>query len=82
MRRLFIYYRRGENRWQQLQPGLHEAACKRPEIRGAVHYLGTHPEAVGIAVRVGDELFNLMVAGPEDCFEFTFPDAEFTTEDT
>jgi hypothetical protein len=74
MRRFIIYHRRGRNRWRQLQPGVHDEAYKRPAVQDAVRYMRDNPEVAGIAVRLGDELFNLMAADQRDCYEFTFPE--------
>ena len=72
MRRFIIYHRRGRNRWRQLQPGVHDDLCARPEIERAVRYLRDDPCVAGIAVRLGDDLFNLMAAAPTDLFGLTF----------
>jgi hypothetical protein len=74
MRRFIVYYRRGRNRWQQLQPGVHDDLCSRPEVQRAIRYLRDDRSVEGIAVRLGDDLFNLMAAAPSDCYEFTFPE--------
>lgn len=74
MRRFIIYYRRGRNRWRQLQPGVHDETCKRPEVQHAIRYLRGNPSAVAIAVRVDDELFNLMATDETECYEFVFPE--------
>jgi hypothetical protein len=74
MRRFIVYYRRGRNRWRQLQPGVHDYLCDRPEVQRAIRYLRDDPSVEGIAVRLGDDLFNLMAAAPSDCYEFTFPE--------
>jgi hypothetical protein len=74
MRRFIVYYRRGRNRWRQLQPGVHHDLCDRPEVQRAIRYLRDDPSVEGIAVRLGDDLFNLMAAAPCDCYEFTFPE--------
>jgi hypothetical protein len=73
MRRFIVYYRRGRNRWRQLQPGVHDDLCARPELQRAIRYMRDDPSVEGIAVRLGDDLFNLMAAVPADCYEFTFP---------
>jgi hypothetical protein len=74
MRRFTIYYRRGRNRWRPLQPGIHDDLCARAEVQRAIRYLRDDPSVAGIAVRLGDHLFNLMAADPGDCYEFTFPE--------
>ena len=74
MRRFVIYYRRGRNRWRQLQPGVHDDLCDRPEVQRAMRYLRDDPSVAGIAVRLGDDLYNLMAAVPSDCSEFAFPE--------
>jgi hypothetical protein len=74
MRRFIIYHRRGRNRWRQLQPGRHDDLCGRPEIDRAICYLRDDSIVAGIAVRLGDDLFNLMTAAASDCYEFTFPE--------
>jgi hypothetical protein len=74
MRRFIIYCRRGRNRWRQLQPGVHDDLCARPELQRAIRYMRDNPSIEGIAVRLGDDLFNLMAAAPADCYEFTFPE--------
>ena len=74
MRRFIIYHRRGRDRWRQLQPGVHADLCARPEVQRAIRYLRDDPSVAGIAVRLGDDLFNLMAANPNDCYEFTFPE--------
>ena len=61
MRRFTIYFRRGRNRWRQLQPGGHDDLCARPEVQRAIRHLR-------------DDLFNLMAAEASDCYEFTFPE--------
>jgi len=75
MRRFVICYRRGRNRWRQLQPGVHDDLCDRPVVQRAIRYLRDDPSVAGIAVRLGDDLFNLMAAAPSDCYEFTFPES-------
>ena len=75
MRRFIIYYRRGRNRWRQLQPGVHDDLCARPELQQAIRYMRDHLSVEGIAVRLGDDLFNLMAAAPADCYEFAFPES-------
>ena len=75
MRRFIVYYRRGRNRWRQLQPGVHDDLCDRPEVQRAIRYLRDDSSVEGIAVRLGDDLFNLMAAAPSDCYEFTFPES-------
>jgi hypothetical protein len=74
MRRFIIYHRRGRNRWRQLQPGVHDDLCARPELQQAIRYMRDNPSTDGIALRLGDDLFNLMAAAPADCYEFTFPE--------
>ena len=74
MRRFTIYFRRGRNRWRQLQPGVHDDLCARPEVQRAIRHLRDDPSIEGIAVRLGDDLFNLMAAEASDCYEFTFPE--------
>jgi len=74
MRRFIIYHRRGRNRWRQLQPVVHDDLFARAEIQRAIRYLRDDPSVAGIAVRLGDDLFNLMAADPNDCYEFTFPE--------
>ena len=74
MRRFTIYFRRGRNRWRQLQPGVHDDLCARPEVQRAICHLRDDHSIAGIAVRLGDDLFNLMAADPSDCYEFTFPE--------
>ena len=74
MRAFIIYYRRGRNRWRQLQPGGHDGLCARPELQQAIRYLRDNLSTEGIALRLDDDdLFNLMVAAPTDLFGFTFP---------
>lgn len=74
MRRFIVYYRRGRNRWQQLQPRVHDELCARPEVQRAIRYMRDDPSVAGIAVRLGDDLFNLMAAAPSNCYEFTYPE--------
>ncbi|MFZ5833153.1 MAG: hypothetical protein ACOY3P_23955 [Planctomycetota bacterium] len=75
MRRFIVYYRRGRNRWRQLQPGTDAKACKRAELQPAIRFMRDNPAVCGVAVRVGDELFNLMSVEEADTYEFTFPEA-------
>lgn len=73
MRGFVAYHRRGQNRWRQLKPGFHEALCDQPEVQRAIRYLRDNPSTEGIALRLGDDLFNLMAAAPTDLFGLTFP---------
>jgi len=74
MRRFIVYYRRGRNRWRQLQPGGHDDLCARPEVQRAIRYMRDDPSAAGVAVRLGDDPFKMMAAAPSDCYEFTCPE--------
>ena len=73
MRRFTVYYRRRRKRWRQLQPGVHDDLCARPELQQAIRYLRDNPSTEGIAIRLGDDLFNFMAAAPTDLYGFTFP---------
>lgn len=72
MRGFVVYHRRGRNRWRQLQPGFHDGLCNQPEVQQAIRYLRDNPSTEGIAMRLGDDLFNLMAAAPSDLLGFTF----------
>jgi len=61
MRRYVILYRRGTGDWGRLTPGVHQGLYDRPEINAAVAFLRDNPAAEGVAVRLGDETFNVMV---------------------
>ena len=74
MRRFTVYYRRGRSHWRQLQPGVHDGLCNKPEVREAIRYMRDNPAVEGVAVRVGDELFNVMAVAGDRCYEFAFPE--------
>jgi hypothetical protein len=74
MRRFIVYYRRDGDRWRQLRPGLDDKTCKRAAVQAAIRYMRNNPAVEGVAVRVRNELFNVMAAEPDACHEFTFPE--------
>jgi hypothetical protein len=61
MRRYVILYRRGTGDWGRLTAGVHRGLYHRPEIKAAVVLHRDNPAAEGVAVRLGDEIFNVMV---------------------
>jgi len=72
MRNYVILYRRGMGQWGRLTPGVHQGLYDRPEIRAAIDFLRDNRAAVGVAVRLDDETFNVMVAD-EPKTENSFP---------
>ena len=61
MRHYVILYRRGTGRWGRMTPGIHQGLYDRPEIHAAIAFLRDHPAAEGVAMRLGDESFNIMI---------------------
>jgi len=61
MRQYIILYRRGTGKWGRLTPGVHQRLYDKPEIDAAVAFLRNNLAAEGVAVRLGEESFNIMV---------------------
>lgn len=61
MRKYLVYYRRGKGAWGILTPSVHAGLYQRPEIDAAKVFLHDNPAVEGIAIRLDDELFNLVV---------------------
>lgn len=61
MRQYQVFYRRGGSKYALLEPGVHAPIYDREVIREAVNILRTNPKIEGLAVREGDEMFNLIV---------------------
>jgi hypothetical protein len=73
MRKYVILYRRGSNPWGRLTPGVHQGLYGKPEIDAAVAFLRDNTAAEGVAIRLGDETFNVMVTmEPKTENAFTF----------
>ena len=73
MRKYVILYRRGTGVWGCMTPGIHEGLYDKPEIDAAVTFLRENSAAEGVAVRLGDETFNVMVTTEpqtENAFDF------------
>jgi hypothetical protein len=75
MRQYAIFYRRGTGKWGRLEPNTHYSLYSRPEVSAAVAFMQAVPSAEGVALRLGDERFNLTAFEPgvEDEQAFTFP---------
>jgi hypothetical protein len=63
MRQYFVFYRRGgqDQKWGKLTPFVHLGLYDRREIRQAVTFMRENPSVEGVAIRLGDESFNLVV---------------------
>lgn len=73
MRKYVILYRRGVGKWGRLTPEVHRGFYDRTEIDAAVNFLRTNPCAEGVAVRLDDETFNVVVVTDpktENTFDF------------
>jgi len=73
MRSYVILYRRGTGRWGQVNPVVHLGLYDREEVWKAVDYLRENDAAEGVALRLGDEAFNICVTlepKTPDTFEF------------
>jgi hypothetical protein len=73
MRRYVILYRRGTGLWGKLTPVVHLKLYDRVEVHQAFNYLRENNAAEGIALRLGDEAFNICVTlepKTPDTFEF------------
>lgn len=66
MRRYVILYRRGTGKWGRMTPEIHRGLYDRPEVNAAVAFLRDNPAAEGVAVRLEDETFNIMVVAASD----------------
>ena len=65
MRQYAIYYRRGGGKFGRLEANAHHSLYSRPEVSTAIGFMQTNPTAEGVAVRLGDELFNIMSLAQE-----------------
>ena len=83
-RQYVIFYRRGDNpRWGQLEPIVNEGLYKRPEVALAVAFIQTNLAIEGVCVRLGDDVFNIMVliaGNPSHDPTKAFPFIETTSE--
>ena len=61
-RQYYLFYKRlGSPQFAKLEPGTNCSLYNKPELAEAIEYVRTHPTVEGIAVRVADELFNVIV---------------------
>jgi hypothetical protein len=73
MRRYVILYRRGTGNWGRMTPSIHAGLYDKPEVNAAIAFLRDNSAAEGVAVRLGDECFNVMVTmepKTENAFDF------------
>lgn len=49
-----------QREFTRVEPGVHRALYDRPSVKQAEKLLSYHPEIVGLAIRDGDRLFNLV----------------------
>lgn len=73
MRKYVILYRRGTGKWGRLTPDVHQGFYDQPAIVAAVDFLRANPNAEAVAVRLEDELFNVVVVTEpktENTFDF------------
>jgi len=74
-RQYVIFYRRGEqSRWGQLEPGVHQKLCERPELAFGIAFMQANPFVEALCIRLGDDLFMLtsLVEGNTNAKAFTF----------
>lgn len=72
-RRYVILYRRGTGNWGRLTPLVHRGMYDKPEINAAIAFVRFFDAVEGVAVRLGDETFNVMVTTEpkaENAFDF------------
>lgn len=55
-----LYKRTGSAAFSVLEPVAHRTLYERDQVKDAIWYLRDRPAAVGVAVRLGDELFNVI----------------------
>lgn len=77
MRQYVILYRRGAGKWGRVTPQLHRGLYDKPAVNAAIVFLRENPAAEGVAVRLDDEQFNIMVvAASDEPNIFTFEEAK------
>jgi len=74
MRRFTVHHRRGRERWQKLQPGVHDDLCAQPEIQRTIRFLRDNPSIEAVFGRAESGIFTLIAATFSDCYEFIFPE--------
>ncbi len=61
MRQYYVLYKRGPApKYAKLHPGRDAALYDREEVRRAVDFLGHHLFVEAVAVRIEDEMFNIV----------------------
>lgn len=62
MRQYFIYYRRGgpDRKWGKLTPAIHQGLYQREPVQAVVTFIRDNPAVEGVAVRIDDEMFNII----------------------
>lgn len=55
-----IFYKRGDSDFSVLEPGSHAKLYDRPEVTEAVDVLRRSKTIEGVALRVGDEQYNVI----------------------
>ncbi len=78
-----LYKRTGMPNFKSLEPGTTSNLADRPQVKAAIDLMRDNPCVEGMAVRLDDELFNIVAfeQPAEAPLAFKFPDAiELVTE--
>ena len=80
MRQYRILFRRAGSEpglWATLRPHVNAALYDKPDVNAAIELIRTTPHIVGMAVQIGDEIFNIVSfnqdAEAAQAFQFTEP---------
>jgi hypothetical protein len=67
-----MFYRKGGNPWVQLDPNADSSVYTHQELAFAIGFMAQNPFVEGICVRLGDDVFNIMLAAGHVEKVFTF----------
>jgi hypothetical protein len=79
MRQYRIMFRRSGSKpgvWATLRPFENSGLYDKPEVNAAIELIRTNPHFVGIAVQLGDEIYNIVAfdQAAEAPLSFKFPE--------
>ncbi len=66
MRHYVILYRRADAVWSRLIPHVQHNLYDRDEVNAAIAFMTENPCVEGVAIRIGDESFNVMAVSNPD----------------
>jgi hypothetical protein len=73
IRQYFVLYKReGSQSFSKLEPGVHLPLYNKPEIWNALRHMRSYPHIEGLAIRLGNEQYNIIATERETKLNETF----------